>query len=261
MSSYIQFGSGVLLVNPNAGNLATNPTPMQGMTIQDVSIDMSGEVKELKGSKQFPDDVAAGDKKGSGKFAVGRKDLALFNQIFFADKVVTGGTSVSPNEVHVPSSSSVTVTPPGSGTFSVDLGVSYEGSGLALVKVASSPTVGQYSVSAGVYTFAAGDTSAAAGVLISYAYTVTTGATYQVNNHNLGYGPQVEMWLVDTYQPLNVGTPDAPVWEYNVIRLYAAKVTKLSIGNKRADYSIPEVDFSYFQAPSGRVIDMFSVTA
>lgn len=261
MSSYIQFGSGRLYLNPNAGNLATNPTPLQGMTIQDVQIDMTGDVKELKGSSQFPDDVAAGDKKGTGKFAIGRKDLELFNQIFFADTIATGGTSVAPNESHsIPATTpyTVVVTPPNSGTFSVDLGVNYAASGIALVKVGTSPATGQYSVAEGTYTFAAGDQGV--GVIISYAYTITgSGATYQVNNQALGYGPQVEMWLVDTYQPKNVGSAGAPVYEYNVIRIYAAKVTKLTIGNKRADYSIPEIDFSYFQSPSGRVIDMFSV--
>lgn len=259
MSSYIQFGSGRLYVNPNAGNLAVNPTAVQGFTIQDVQIDISGEVKELKGASQFPDDVAAGDKKGTGKFGVGRKDLNMFNQIFFADIVETGGTSVVPNFSAVPTSSAVTVTPPASGTFAADLGVQYAGSGISLTKVAATPTAGQYTVASGVYTFASGDTAATAGVVISYSYTLTAGTTYQVNNQALGYGPQVEVYLVDTYQPKNSGTATAPVYEYNVIHLYAAKVTKITIGNKRADYSIPEVDFSYFQAANGRVMDLYAV--
>src|SRR6185437_12142937 len=108
MSSYIQFVSGRLYLNPNAGNLPTNPTPVQGMTIQDVQVDISGEVKELKGASQFPDDVAAGDKKGSGKFSVGRKDLQMFNNIFFADVVSAGGVSVVPNFAATPSSNAVT---------------------------------------------------------------------------------------------------------------------------------------------------------
>lgn len=259
MSSYIQFGSGKVFLVPTGGNLPSNPTAVQALTVQDVQIDIAGDLKELKGSSQFPDDVATGDKKGTGKFATGRKDLNMFNQIFSADIVVTGGTSVSPNESHVPTSNAVTVTPPGSGTFAEDLGVTYAGSGLALVKVAATPAVGQYTVSAGVYTFAAGDAAAAAGVIISYSYTLTGGTTYQINNQALGYGPQCELYLVDTYQPKNVGTASAPVWEYNVIHLYAVKINKITIGNKRADYSIPEVDFGYFQNSAGKVMEMFSV--
>jgi hypothetical protein len=254
MSAYLQFGSGRLYVNPNAGNLATNPTPLQGLTIQDVSIDISGDIKELKGASQFPDDTAVADKKGSGKFSIGRKDLTMFNQIFFADTVATGGTSVSPNEAHnVPASTpfTVTVTPPSTGTFETDLGVVYQATGKELQKLTTgTPTTGQYTVSAGVYTFASADTGLA--VLISYSYTLTaTGALYQVNNQLLGYGPQCEFFLVDQYQPVS--------GVYNVIHLYAAKVNKITIGNKRADYSIPEVDFMFFQSASGRVIDMYSV--
>lgn len=259
MSSYIQFGAGKLFVVPTGGNLPINPTPQQVLTIQDVSIDISGEIKELKGASQFPDDTAVADKKGSGKFSMGRKDLQLFNQMFSADTTVTGGTSVSPNEQHVPTTNAVTVTPPSSGTFADDLGVFYQSSGLALVRVAASPAVGQYSVAAGVYTFAAGDTAAAAGVVISYSYTLTGGTTYQINNQPLGYGPQCELYLVDTYQPKNVGTVSAPVLEYNVIHLFAAKINKITLGNKRADYSMPEVDFSYFQNAAGKVIEMYSV--
>src|SRR3954453_3982613 len=137
MSSYIQFGAGKIFVNPNAGNLAINPTPLQGKTIQDVSVEASGEIKELKGGSQFPDDTAVGDKKGSGKFSVGRKDLGMFNQIFFADKIAAGGTSVVPNFAAIPASSAVPVTPPNSGTFTADLGVQYGASGLSLTRLAT----------------------------------------------------------------------------------------------------------------------------
>lgn len=253
MSAYIQFGSGRLFLNPNAGNLALNPTPLKALTIQDVSVDISGDIKELKGSSQFPDDVATGDKKGSGKFSMGRKDLSMFNQIFFADTVSTGGISVVADEPHsVPALTTFTITiaPPNTGVFTTDLGVVNALTGRAYEKVATGPVTGEYSVnvSTGVYTFAAADAGFA--VTISYSYTTTTGATYQVNNQNLGYGPQIEMYLVDTYQPVS--------GLYSVIHLYAAKVSKISIGNKRADYSMPEVDFSYFQNAAGRVIDMYS---
>jgi hypothetical protein len=312
MSAYIQFGSGRLYVNPTAGNLATNPTPLQGLTIQDVTLDVSGDIKELKGSHQFPDDTAVADKKGTGKFGIGRKDLTMFNQIFFADAVVAGGVSVKPDELHTILTSAGTwaathaytlgqtildgaghiqtvttagtsgsstptfndaggtttdgsvtwtdsglagssaVTPPGSGTFLEDLGVSFSATGKALLKLPTgTPATGQYTVATGgVYTFAAADTGL--GVLISYSYTLaSTGAIYQVNNQILGYGPQVEIFMVDQYQPVS--------GVFNVIHIYAAKINKITIGNKRADYSMPEVDFAFFQAPSGRVLDMYSV--
>ncbi len=261
MSAYIQIGSGKLYLNPTAGNLATNPTPLKGFTVQDVSVDISGDIKELRGQNQFADDTATTDKKLTGKFGIGRKDLTMFNQIFFADTISSTGQSVSPDEVHaIPATPyTVTITPPASGTFLTDLGVSFQNSGIELIRLPSgTPAAGQYTVNTttGAYLFSAADSASALTVLISYAYTLSShGATYQVNNQVIGYGPQVEVWIVDTYQSVVVSSVNI----YNVIRIYAAKVNKITIGNKRADYSIPEVDWAGFASSSGRVLDMYSV--
>jgi hypothetical protein len=258
MSSYIQIGAGYCLFNPTAGNLAINPTPLRALTIQDAELDISGTIESLKGQFQFPDDTAVTDKKGSGKITMGRKDLSLLNQIFFADIAAVGGTSVSPVEKHV-AAATISVTPPGSGTFFADLGV-YYGANInhSFQRIATgSPTAGQYSVSGGTYTFASADVGL--DVLISYAYTQpTTGTIFQVNNQNIGYGPQVEIYMVDTYQPVNIGTVLLPVFVYSTIKVYAAKISKVTLGNKRANYSMPEVNYEYFQANNGRVLDMFS---
>lgn len=258
MAAYIQIGSGNLYVRPTAGNLAANPTPLQGFTVQDVSVDIAGDIKELRGQNQFPDDTATVDKKLTGKFGIGRKDLTMFNQIFSADTISTTGQSVVPNfAASIPATPfTVTITPPASGVFQFDLGVFFSATSIELIKVASAPVTGQYAVNegTGVYTFAAADTLL--GVSISYSYTVTTqGATYQVNNQTIGYGPQIEVWIVDTYQSKTVSARQI----YNVIRIYAAKVNKITIGNKRGDYSIPEVDWAGFASSSGRVLDMYSV--
>lgn len=54
------------------------------------------------------------------------------------------------------------------GPWGCDLGVVYASSGAALTPVAASPAAGQYSVAAGLYTFAAAD--AGANVAVSYGY-------------------------------------------------------------------------------------------
>ena len=46
-----EFGSGTLWGFPVGGNTATNPTPMKFGTLQDVSLDISGDVKQLYGQK------------------------------------------------------------------------------------------------------------------------------------------------------------------------------------------------------------------
>ena len=56
-----EFGAGTLWGFPVGGNTAANPTPMKFGTLQDVSLDISGDVKQLYGQKQFPEAVARGN--------------------------------------------------------------------------------------------------------------------------------------------------------------------------------------------------------
>lgn len=259
MAAYIQIGSGRLYLRPVGGNEAANPTPIQGFTVQDVTLDVAGEIKELRGQYQFPDDTATTDKKLNGKFGIGRKDLTLFNQIFYADVISVTGQSVAPNVAStVPATGPFTITPtvPASGTFEEDLGVYYTGTGIELLNVATVSAAGQYQINAstGTYTFFSADASA--NVTISFSYTLTGhGATYQIHQQVIGWGPIIEVWIVDVYQPLVVSGANV----YNTIRVYNAKVNKITIGNKRADYSIPEVDWLGYANAAGNVLDMYSV--
>jgi hypothetical protein len=249
------FGSGLLYLNPNAGNLATNPTPVKPFTIQDVKVGLKGKIEALRGQNQFPDDTATGDKDGTFEFSMGRRDFFLLNQIFNADTTTAGGNAVYPN-FSVTAATTVTIVPPASGAFVEDLGVTYAASGKEFQKLTTAPAVGQYECnnSTGVYTFAAGD--AGVTVLISYLYSQTTagGTTYQVNNQIQGYGPAFEAFLLDTYQP--VMSSGIPV--YSTIRLYAAKISDVEIDNKRGGYGMVSLKGSYFASPSGRVIDFYS---
>ena len=73
-----------------------------------------------------------------------------------------------------------TVTVTNSASFIQDLGVTK--AGVAMTAVVSAPTTGQYSVAAGVYTFAAADQTAA--IIITYRYTIAPAA-YTVTMPNL----------------------------------------------------------------------------
>src|SRR6185312_14240440 len=127
--------------------------------------------------------------------------------------IATGTTNNQWNEAHsVPASTpfTVTIAPPGSGTFTLDLGVIYASganAGVRLQKVASGPIAGQYSVASGVYTFATADANAA--IWISYQYTVTTGQTFQINNQPMGYGPVVSLDFLWGYKSGYQGVPNA----------------------------------------------------
>lgn len=243
------FGCGNMFGNPNAQNLATNPTPQWFGTVQDISVDIDATIKELRGQFQFPDDTAVADKKLSIKCKFGKIEAQLFNQLFFADSYNTGITVAYRDTSHtVPASTpwQITPTPPNSGVIGIDLGVYYANTGLPFQKVASGPTVGQYTFATGVYTFATADASVA--VVISYTYTLTTGNTLTVNNQLMGYAPQFDLWLNDPYSSYGNG-----------MHFYAVKSGKLSAPRKRDDYTIIDLEMEAFANTAGKVFDWFQL--
>jgi hypothetical protein len=245
----IHFGSGVLYGVPNGGNFAANPSPIQFGTLQSVSLDIDATLKELKGMFQFPDDIAVSDRSIKGKASVGQISGALFNNLFFADVQTTGTEQPAgggTGEVGIiPSASTYVVTVANSLTFLRDYGVRYQSNGIQFQRVITSPTIGQYTVSAGVYTFAAADSGK--GVLISYNYTSVNGVTTQLNNQLRGYSPSFELYLAKNYRFASGG-----------VRLFSCKAGKLSMPTKMDDYSISEIDFEAFANPAGQVANFFT---
>lgn len=249
---YLQFGAGQAFANPTTGNLAgqvagttASTQPVRFMTIQDIEITVDQALKELKGQYKFPDDVAPADMKITGKIGTGRISVEMFNQLFFADVYAVGETIVSAAEQHsIPATTPFTITVTNSATFATDLGVSYS-NGQPFAKVASVTAAGQYSVSAGVYTFDTADAGAA--VLISYTYTAaTSGNTLTVNNQLMGYGPVFEIYLLEPYQG------------NNGLHLYAVRLSKLNMPIKRDDYLLTDLEFEAYPNASGVVMGWFA---
>lgn len=250
-----QFGIGFMYGVPKTGNLAVNPTPKQFGTIQDVSFEISQDLKELRGQAKFPEDVAPGNMKGAGKVMFGRLDVDTFNQLLFAEQSEpTGIQVIQANELrNIPGVGPFTIQVTNFATFTNDLSVYYNSGPLAGKRFINSgvvaPAVGQYQVNTGTgtYTFNAGDANVQ--VAISYTWSnASTGVTFTVLNHLMGYGPVCEVWLSQPYQ----GT--------NGIHLYAVRFAKLGAPMKREDYEIGEMDFQFFANASGQVMDFFQVS-
>lgn len=248
----IQFGAGQLYLNPNGGNTPTNATPQWLATLQDVNIDIAATIKDLRGQYQFPDDTAISDRKITWKSGFGRFDIDAYNNLYFGETAITtGGDDLNVQEAAtVPATTPWTWRVQNFATYSQDLGVIYAATGQKFTKVASGPTVGQYSVnvSTGVYTFAAADASAA--VLITYISTVTSGRLLTVNNHVQGFGPALELFLSLPYQELTAGIP-------NYCHLYSCKVSKLGQPFKRADYLITDIEGEAYSNAAGKVVDFY----
>jgi len=215
------------------------PQPVQFGALQDVSLDLSFNIKELFGQSQFPLAVARSTAKVTGKAKSARIIASQFNELFFGQTLATGQKTTAVNETGTPTTNSLTVA--NSAQFVEDLGVFKQSTGAPLTRVASAPAAGQYSVSAGVYTFAAADSNPP--VFVSYTYTIAgTGQKLVMSNQLLGAAPQFKCVLAETYQGNKFQ-----------VELNACIATKLTIPTKIEDFIIPEFDFSAFVDASGNL--------
>jgi len=244
-----QFGAGLLFGNPIAGgNNGTPNFPQRFGTLQDVSVEITQKLVQLRGQSRFPDDIAPGDMEIKGKAAFGRIDVDVYNALFFAD-TVTASTSRVIVDAEAQTIANNKVTATNANNFVADMGVRYANNGKPLQQVASGQeAAGKYSVGSnnGVYTFS-GETNNS--VLISYIYTSTSGRTLSVTNRVLGYGPIFEMYLAQNYQSGGNG-----------MRLYQCRCAKMSGPMKRDGYMISDFEFEAFPNAAGTVFDWYQTS-
>lgn len=223
--------------------------PLRLGTLQDVSVNFSGDVKQLFGQFQFPVAVARGKTKIEGKAASGELNIDSYNNLFFGQTTATGEKKQVFNEAGtVPAMSTYTITVANAANFFIDLGVYVAATGARMVQVPSGPTTGQYSVSAvGVYTFAAADASVA--VLINYIYNSTaTGKSMTISNQLMGSTPYFQLVLTQQFDS-----------KFFTLILYKAVSEKLSLPLKQDDFLISDIDFQA-QANDAGNIAYLSVT-
>lgn len=242
-----QIGIGNCFVNPVGGNLPTNPTPTFLPVIQDFSCDMTGTIKELMGQYKFPVDVAPVDMKCTGKFSLGSIELQMENNMIWADTFTTGVLALPPAAAGDSQAIGATVTATHHTAPFTDLGVTFNG--IVMTKVPSAPGVGQYSVvlTTGVYSFNAADVTTSGNVDLYYGYTSTTGNTLSIHNQLIGYGPVVELYVAESYQP-GVGGVVGGIY------LPQVRITSVKTPLKRDDYTKIEYDFSFFARPSDGLV-------
>ena len=236
----INFGSGKLIAVPTNladGTAIANPTPVILGTMQDISLDLSVEMKSLYGSKRYPIAVGQGKGKTEIKAKYAEIDGGQLGSLFFGKAAAAGiKAAVFDSAGTIPATPfQLTVTPPSSGTFVSDLGVLFSTTGAQLKRVASAPIAGQYSVSSGgVYTFASADTGKA--VLISYEYSAATGGeVWTMTNDVMGQTPSFTMLLQNSYDGKSM-----------VVKLNRCVSGKLSVPLKSDDFAIYDFEAEAF---------------
>jgi len=234
-----KFGSGVMTVTP-AG---ANPTPLNIGLLQEGSVEVAQETKALYGQYRDPLAIGAGTRKWTGKAKIARFSGAVINALMFGAVMAAGMTTTAYEAQAVPGSVSYAVTVANSATFTADQGVIYAATGLPMKRVAAAPAAGQYTVAAGVYTFAAADASAA--LVIAYNYTVAGSGQNIVIPQSL-IGPTL-------YFGLNFTSVDPTNSAVFTGQFNACVATKWSYGTKLADFAIPEFDWTMAANAAGSV--------
>jgi hypothetical protein len=242
------FGTGSLFgtaLTDAQGNAIATPSPVKFGELQDVSIDMSRDIKPLYGQNMMPVAIGGGKMKFDFKSKFARLNGRIFNDLFFGQSLNAGtlqGVYNDTTGAAIPGTPyAVTPTVPSSGTWARDLGV-IDSNGVPMKRVASAPATGEYMVSAGVYTFAAADTTKT--VFISFAYTASVAAARQVSftNQPMGYVPTFGIDLAILYngKPANM-------------RFNQCVSGKLGFSPKQDDFGVADMDFSAFADGSGTI--------
>ena len=224
----------------------TSPTPTNLKIVQSASVDLKATNKELFGQNIFPVAVGRAQIKVSGKLKFADYQPRQIRDFIAAPNssaMTAGQTLIANNEAHtVPASSAYTISTTNSATFVLDLGVIYTATGIPLTNVASLTAAGQYTYSAGVYTFYSGDASAA--VQISYTYTSSgAGETVTLSNTLAGAANSFQCVMGSSYNGLQTNfllyscVPDD-------LKLYDSKI---------GDFSMPELSFSSFVNAAGNL--------
>lgn len=221
------------------------PTPHEFAVLQEVSVEMSFNVKELMGNKAFPVAVGRGAGKISAKAKFAAFKASALNDLFFDGSVATGEQRVASSEPGTPATNTLTVA--NSATFLEDLGVFNRNTGRYMERVASAPATGQYSVSAGVYTFAAADSNPPCYFTYRYTSASAPGKIITINNNLMGIQPTFAAVLSTRFTHADGVTREAN------LRLNACVSTKFSFATKQEDFVVPDFDLSAFADSAGVV--------
>lgn len=161
-----------------------NPTPIPIAILKDATVSDKVTKKYLRGQFKYPVDAGEGPVETSLKIKGADFRAATLAMVLAGTTTATGSVMPVTGEGAVIPATPFQVTVVNSANFVEDGGVLDLTAGKWLTRVAAAPTTGQYSVAAGLYTFAAADT--AHNVSIVYSFTSTGGTTVTYANQVMG---------------------------------------------------------------------------
>jgi hypothetical protein len=232
------FGPGILWLTRTD---VSPSTPTNVGFVNEFSLDLSFETKQLYGQNQFALLAARGTAKSTGKIKAATLSGQALNSMLIGGTWVAGtqyDATTSPSTAIPATPFTITPTVPNTGTWNADLGVVNAATGEPLQVVTGTPAAGQYSVAAGVYTFSSADHTSGISVLISFAYSWATSAPGQsmtIPNNPIGTTPTFQL----DYKTTLYGAT-------YYVRLFNVIASKWSMGHKITEFAMPEYDFEFF---------------
>lgn len=218
-------------------NNIVNPTPARFVVPQDMSVAFKRGVKSLFGENQLAEDVSGGELSVTGKVTYGTSNARVIASLLFGASTTTGQTFESDNELGTIASNEISVA--NHSTWTTDLGVVNTANGARYQCTASGSEVAgvSYSVTAGVYKFASGETGTT--FKISYLYTIAgSGETVALANQPQGKVSDFSAVYVFPW------TNPSNTVEQDVLTLNSCIASDAEIATKTGDYAKPTFGFS-----------------
>jgi hypothetical protein len=235
------FSTGVLTLKDAAGN--SYPCG----TLQDVGVDFSASVKELRGSGKWPVAVAVAGQKISLKASFANISGAML-QAVFGGTAATGMTIIG-SVAKTAAASTFTVatadfSSPAGWAWGTDLGLVYAANGQPLkYNSGSLATTGEYKNTAGVYTVGSGETTTS--YVVSCTYTITAGETISGTNTAMGLATTFGARVFNSY------TDAAGTVRRMGFYFPAVIAPKLSIAMKNEDFTSQDIELEAMQDTAG----------
>lgn len=238
MSQY-NFGAGFLYVTPPLEDGETIATPVMLGTLQECSIEFTGNIKELFGSNQFAEAVARGTQKITGKAKFAKINANTYNKIYFNEKIELGGLFAYHNE-EIKTSASSEFTPINVKTgfiWKEDLGLISKATGEPMTRTTlSSPTGDLYKIDEATGLYKLSNANAEKDFYVSYMVesTGTAGKVMEIGNKAMGSAKTFRTIFNGRFNDKQI-----------TLILNACMSSKLGmLGTKTEDFSIADFEFS-----------------
>lgn len=246
MAAQSAFGAGYLWGTLNTPAGAT--TPRLFAALQNVSVEFTRDLKPLHGNQAYALEQGSGKAKVDCKAEIARFDPNVYNDLFFGGTIGASQVAAAALENQTVPASPFKITVTNAASWQTDLGVYDTSYGKFDTKVTGAPaTIGQYQVSAGIYTFFSSDVSH--GVQISYTYKAATG--YSLTSGNPVIGATAQVFRADLFNSYK-GQPYG-------ITLFACQTSKFGLPFKQDDWMMTSFEFSAQDDGAGNVVGLYGV--